>query len=180
MDAALIGRLERHLDKVEIEEALYRYCRAMDRGDTEMLKTVFHDDATVNYGVFRGRASETLFASSEDSPWQSMQHTVATALIEIDDDHALSEAHFIAYIFRKGDNGPVDCWSSGRYIDRFERRSGHWAIAHRDVVHTWSRIEPAGARMWEHGPLKGAVTLARRDREDPIYAALGRFRGGRD
>ena len=29
----------------------------------------------------------------------------------------------------------------GRYVDRFERRSGDWKIAHRIVVHEWDKVE---------------------------------------
>jgi hypothetical protein len=57
---------------------------------------------------------------------------------------------------------------SGRYVDRFERRDGHWRIADRVVVHDWStstRLDAAGSF---HLPMEG-FTQGCRGRSDLVY-----------
>src|SRR5690242_14642385 len=39
------------LAKQEITEAIFKYCRSMDRCDHELGKSVFHPDARVDYGA---------------------------------------------------------------------------------------------------------------------------------
>ena len=46
------------LTKQEIFELSCRYMRSLDRLDAELRHTVFHDDATVDYGFFKGPARE--------------------------------------------------------------------------------------------------------------------------
>ena len=43
--------LETLVAKDEITEALAAYCRAVDRLDMELGRSVFHDDAIADYGV---------------------------------------------------------------------------------------------------------------------------------
>ena len=71
----------------------------------------------------------------------------------------------------------VEC----RYVDRFERIDGVWAIRHRQSLHDWDRIDPVGARMGDAAaPIEVAAnnpevppkTVAR-DRSDHSYAVLG-------
>ena len=44
------------LDKQEIYEVLCRYCRALDRGDEKLLRSVYHPDAIDHHGIFDGKA----------------------------------------------------------------------------------------------------------------------------
>ncbi|MES2303795.1 MAG: nuclear transport factor 2 family protein, partial [Pseudomonadota bacterium] len=57
----------------------------------------------------------------------------------------------------------------GRYLDRWSRRDGHWAIDHREYVQDIDEVVDAGP------PLVGAFG-ARRDREDPSYAVFAGVR----
>jgi hypothetical protein len=54
----------------------------------------------------------------------------------------------------------------GRYVDRFEDRGGHWAIAHRAIVIDWARFDPPDDRG-----IVGNSTQprGRRDHSDPVY-----------
>ena len=44
------------LDRQAITEQIYRYCRAVDRLDIPLGHSVFHEDATADYGdsLYRG------------------------------------------------------------------------------------------------------------------------------
>ena len=53
-------------DRLEIHDVLMRYCRGIDRGDPELLRTVFHDHALPwpgGYAVFIGSCTSTAAAS---------------------------------------------------------------------------------------------------------------------
>jgi hypothetical protein len=44
------AELQALLDRQAITEQIYLYCRAVDRLDIPLGHSVFHDDATANYG----------------------------------------------------------------------------------------------------------------------------------
>src|SRR3546814_16261302 len=61
---------ERIADRLQIQEVLYRYCRAIDRIQTDILASVFHPDAIVDKGD--DRASVTDFISAVAAPHPSV------------------------------------------------------------------------------------------------------------
>ena len=58
MSQTLEQQVQLLMDKWEIEKVLARYCRAIDRTDMELLKSVYHPDGIDNHGVFTGNAME--------------------------------------------------------------------------------------------------------------------------
>ncbi len=54
IDAKTEAALRLMLDKQEIHEVMMRYCRAIDRMDEELLRSVYHPDAIDNHGLFNG------------------------------------------------------------------------------------------------------------------------------
>jgi SnoaL-like domain len=160
------------LAKQAITEVLYRYCRGLDRMDRDMARSVWHDDGTADYGEHY-QGSGTGFV---DWVWQAHagferhSHQITNVLIELlDDDHAVSEAYDTAALRRRTpDGGAVDIISRGRYLDRWSRRDGRWAIDHRISLHdiqTTSEVQPPFA--------DDSPSTARRNREDPSYTFLG-------
>jgi hypothetical protein len=153
------------LDKLDIHETIMRYCRAIDRCDEELLRSVYHPDAWDNHGAFNGRAADFI-------PWvmdllrrryTSTTHAICNELIEVVDDAAWSEAYFFAF-HRYARNGEEYDWIvAGRYVDRFERRDGAWKIAHRLAVMDWDRVDVVRDKR----PTAPIVGL--RSRQDPVY-----------
>ena len=157
------------LDKQEIYEVLMRYCRAIDRCDEPLLRSLYHPDATDDHGVFNGKASDfcdwimpILWAT------KSSAHNISNVLIEVEGDVAYSEAYFVAYnrIDREGEG--FDSITGGRYIDRFERRNGVWKIAERHVVYDWNRTDPTTDALGT-GLTGGDLVMGRRGPEDLVY-----------
>ena len=59
--------------------------------------------------------------------------------------------------------------AAARYLDRFERRDGTWAISHRQLAMDWTKVET----ITESFDLGESATFGRTDRDDPSYAVLG-------
>jgi hypothetical protein len=160
-------RLVRELaDKQEIHEVLMRYCRGIDRCDEELLRDVYHPDATDNHGLFVGKATDFV-------PWAlkglerdiNTKHYICNELIELDGDVAYVESYLLAVHHRQAkEGGLVDLTMAGRYVDRFERRAGVWKIADRKVILDWARIDPV-----EKGFSVEKFLNGKRSREDEVY-----------
>src|SRR6185312_2770418 len=105
-------------------------------------------------------------------------HQITNILIEVakapDDDRAVSEAYFTASLQTVPADGTVTehLWR-GRYLDRWSRRGGEWAIDHRQVIFdSYTPYDFPAER------LKGMpVALSRRDTDDPSYAHLASLKG---
>ena len=173
------------LAKQAIAEVIFRYCRAIDRCDAELLASCFHADATHNHGVFEGPSVDFCgFALQLIAMIGSTQHHVGNVLIEVDGTRAHSEAYWVAY-HRILANGPgeqaglfashgidEDLFIGGRYIDRFENRGSQWRIAHRIGVHDWQRYETAAERDFTALP---ANMRGMRGRQDASYWKDGKI-----
>ena len=161
--------LEEVVAQQAISELGCRYARGVDRGDPEIICSAFHDDAAIVSGTFNGPAVEfaTAICGVLDQTSIRVAHTVTNHWIDIDGDNAVGEAYVVAFQSTKGDS-PKDVMTGGRYIDRYERRSGEWKISHRTFVMDWTTSADSkdlmGLGMFE-GMVKGE-----RGKGDPIYA----------
>ncbi|HZO80575.1 MAG TPA: nuclear transport factor 2 family protein [Candidatus Binataceae bacterium] len=167
MDADKANRLLRELaDKQEIHEVLMRYCRGIDRCDAELLRSVYHPDASDNHGLFVGKAVDFIRWALEGLKRDlSTKHYVTNELVELRGDVAHVESYLLAIHHRTArEGGLVDLVMAGRYVDRFERRNGEWKIADRKVILDWARIDPVGKSFSVEKFLNG-----RRSREDEVY-----------
>ncbi|RTL64568.1 MAG: nuclear transport factor 2 family protein [Pseudonocardiaceae bacterium] len=133
------------LAREEIRDVLLRYCRGVDRGDLDLLCSVYHPDATDDHGMYRGNGHEfaewILAQPGRDE--LVTQHHLTNVVIEIDADDARAETYFVAVHRRPGPPVSVGQFG-GRYVDRLSRRDGVWRIAERTVVHDWSLRETVG------------------------------------
>ena len=56
--SALPPELQEVVDRQKIYDVLTRYCRALDRCDVELMKSVYWEDAVDAHGIFHGNAHE--------------------------------------------------------------------------------------------------------------------------
>ena len=159
--------------ELEIRRVLARYCRAVDRGDVELLKSVYHPDATDDHGTFQGSGwdfAEALVPAMDESSLSS-QHHLTNVLIELDGDRAAVESYVLALhpVRDRASAREVHALAGGRYLDRFEKRNGEWKIADRRVVIDWTRASLPG-EAWS---LESAFGLRGGRREkDPSHGLL--------
>ena len=136
--------LRRLLDEREIQRRLVDYCRGVDRGDAALVASVYHPDGTDDHGSFKGLGADFAHYVTRRlaDRYQATMHTIGNPVIDFaGPDVAHVETHVCARQRREDEQGVVLETFGGRYVDRFERRSGAWKIAHRTVVHEWDKLE---------------------------------------
>jgi hypothetical protein len=135
-------------DRQDILEVSRRYARGVDRHDKDLVRGAFWPDATVSYGA--------PMPVDEYAGWQEKilrgyaahQHHVTGQTVEIEGDTAHVESYVLSLFAprdRSADGlGPPTpgrastadktVISSGRFVDRWERRNGEWRIVVREYV----------------------------------------------
>lgn len=192
--AQLQAQLQEIVDRQKIYDVLTRYCRALDRCDVELMKSVYWEDGFDDHGVFAGNAQEFAeFIVREIQAWfEVTQHTISNVHMELDGDVAYTEAYLTAYHRVKGERrkledvfgptylakfgfdattAPHDFVFGGRYVDRLEKRGGVWRIAKRTVVMDWNINQPTTS-LWDEGMFSVLKTYGTRDRTDVAYERL--------
>jgi SnoaL-like domain len=164
--------LDELLAKQQITEVLYRYCRAMDRMDRELAKTIWSPGGTADYGisVFQGLGEDFLdYVWGQHAALDRHSHQITNILIEVRGDHADSEAYVTAALRTVRSAAPqVDIEVRGRYIDHWVRHDSRWMIEHREFVDDFTNTRPvADSPMTDTSAAK-----SRRDSSDPSYRAL--------
>lgn len=156
------------LDRAEITETIYRYCRGVDRGDEELTRSTYQPDAIDSHGPFQGLGYDFAAVCAKKIPAERLgvQHLVGNISIELDGDVARVESYFVAS-FRLRDQQNVIGQMGGRYLDRFERRAdGPWLVARRTVVKDWTLSDRVAADL---APSVRGYPEGRFDREDLVY-----------
>jgi 3-phenylpropionate/cinnamic acid dioxygenase small subunit len=179
-DSAIVADL---LAKQQITEVLYRRARAGDRRDVELALSCYHPDATENHEGFDGTAAEfiqnvSMISPNSTAPVDGLWHLISNVLIDLRGDEADVESYHIAVVIRHDDGVESESRIGGRYLDRFAYRDGRWAIAHRDVVFDWSRVDPPSKPYWDLVGLdESALLRGAFGPDDPLYSQLGIARG---
>lgn len=157
-------------DAASIERVLRLYCRSIDRLDMELLRDCYWPEATDRHGAFIGTRDEFVTWVEPHLRRHTMtMHHLGNVLIDLDDDRAVAESYGVAYHSGEPAGDIRGNYTAGfRYVDRFERRDGEWRIAERITCIEW--VQPWQA---DHDRLSVfGAHLPRRDRTDPVYAAL--------
>jgi len=132
------------LAKQEIADLVARYMRGLDRLDKELLRSTFHDDATTDYGFFQGGPDDFVaMAHTALQDHLANHHMIGQTIIDVEGDVAFGEIYFQAFHRIVTEGVERDLFISGRYVDRYEKRDGHWKIAFRSEVNDWARNDPA-------------------------------------
>jgi len=170
-------------DRMQIRDAVYAWCRAVDRRDWSAVRRVFHEDGYDDHGSYQGDVDGLVsYLRQRHSAVQQSQHHVGNILIEFSGEHsALAESYVVAYWrmtpasrearvlalgYDDGESGPLDGAQSGRYLDQFERREGLWRIRRRTLVWESNFVRPGLPEIWR-GNLPRH--LPKRDADDMLY-----------
>ncbi|MEL7452110.1 MAG: nuclear transport factor 2 family protein [Pseudomonadota bacterium] len=143
MDDDKLTRLQELADKQEIFELSATYMRGLDRLDGDLVKSVYHGDATDHRGFFTGTGWEVAeFAMGLLKDHLVNHHMLGQANITLEGDVAFGEIYFHAYHRVILNEVERDFVIGGRYVDRYERRDNVWKIAHRTELNDFARMDP--------------------------------------
>jgi hypothetical protein len=183
--------IERIADRLQIQDVMYRWCRAVDRLDFDEIRAVFHPDATDSHGIYVGGVDGLVdWIRERHKTIPFSMHQISNMLIEFaTPESALVETYVrtvqqypaeakasLAQLAggQQGKDGiGADLFTCSRYADRFERRDGEWRIAKRTLIQDWKQlvdVSPNAPKILDHW------VSGKRSREDFVYqerAAMG-------
>ena len=126
-------------DKLEIHELLARYARGIDTRDWPLYRSVFTEDATIDYtsaGAMAGSADEVAAALEQSFAHLPMsQHYITNIEVDLDGDRA----HVVAMFFN-----PMQ-------LPGFEEQSACGGFYHHDMVRTpdgWKSERLVEENLW--------------------------------
>lgn len=146
------AQLEELLAARQIEAALARYCRGIDRRDGDLLRSIYHPDARDEHGWGTACSGYEFADAVSDAealgfPCEITQHHITSIFIDVRGEDAISEAYFLSVQRFRAEGSLWDLSCGGRYADRWERRDGEFKIIRRTVIYDLVRTDRV-ATMW--------------------------------
>ena len=157
-------------DRMAIQDVLHGHCRGLDRNDGPAVAASYWPEAEVDYGSFRGPASQFagLIGPALSAAYQLTRHCISNTLIDFEGQQARAEsyveaAHLLA-------DGGSEMRFGGRYLDTLEKRGEEWRMLHRQVVMDWSHTRPVTDERQSEAFAE--LSKGRNDGDDPLHAFL--------
>jgi SnoaL-like domain len=130
--------LRAFLDREKIRDCIALLARGEDRRDAELIAASYWPGSTIDLGVFAGSFEEYLDWVVPGSPTIPVtQHVLGQSVFDLRSDTALVETHVTSYHRVAVGDDEHDAIVGGRYLDRVEKRHGHWRIAQRTMLYDW-------------------------------------------
>lgn len=181
--------IQQMLEREKIVGALQTYARGVDRREWTLVASSYHPDAYDDHGGYQGGVPGLLeWLERRHALIEQSMHFLGNCIVDFQtEDTAVAETYCMVYQ-RYGEEAKetIQTWLGDeplppgkrlmaelacRYVDRFERRHGDWRIARRTVVMEEVKVSAEPVR------LRAGYALARRDRGDALWQALGTFGG---
>lgn len=171
-------------DRAAIQDVEYLWCRSVDRLDFDGMRSVFHPDAVDLHGAYNGGVDGLLAWIKERHQGVIFsQHFIGNVLIEFASDHLALVECYVRTTQRYSASGgealrqvvgsnaakpgvEMDMMTCSRYIDRLEKRNGHWKIILRNLVSDWKQVLPVEPNSL---PPNAEWTYGIRGQDDLIY-----------
>lgn len=122
-------------DRYDIEQLMYKYCKAADLADVDTQAELFHEDCRVRYsGTDWIEGREALRASLRNAFTRYLQtsHAVTNITIEFQDtDYATAESLITAW---HRDAEGKEWTLHGRYIDSWKKDRNGWKMQTREIL----------------------------------------------
>jgi hypothetical protein len=115
-------------DRLDIQDLMARYSRAIDFGRWDELPGFFTEDCTLDFGKLmgshRGRDAVAGFATTLEGTGLTMRHYVTNCIIEGGGDRATATTYVLAFTGQIGSLMPT----TGRYEDELRKVGGRWLL----------------------------------------------------
>lgn len=156
-------------DRQEITDCIHRYARAIDRHDSDLMQTVYHEDGIDSHGRWKFDDPKIFIEwmnATHEANFGLHHHQVSVQNCEIEGDTANCETYVTVFLVVPG--APNKVWvCGGRYLDRLERRKGEWKLAYRSPVMDWAF---EGESIFERPEyLASGMTVGTSNKSDPSY-----------
>jgi hypothetical protein len=173
------GKIQEILDKESIRDLVHIYCRAADRHDHELMRTLYHEDAHDDHGsFFKGKAMEFIDLLPEiQKSMGILHHNVTTHNIHLKGNKAEGETYILAFHQVLTDDQQFDVLIGGRYFDEYEKRNGTWKFSSRAVDADWAYVNDPSKVNLSHQMIEGA-NIGTPNSQDPSYKYLKSFKRG--
>ena len=136
-------------DRIEIDDLLVRYSRALDHRHFEQLDDIFTADATFDAGPLgspTGPAAIREMIEGTLTGLDATQHLIGKSLVEFSDDGDTAEVrtYLLSQHIREATEGPIKHYFlGGEYADRVVRTPDGWRIAARRLDRMWKQGDRA-------------------------------------
>ena len=128
--------LQQISDRIEIQDLMTRYTRAIDTKDYALLDTCFTQDAWVDYtssGGAKGKYPEVrAWLEKALAPFAAMMHAIGSPSVELQGDHARTRTYVINPMGFAKPDGTLHVFTvCAHYVDKLVRTPDGWRIAER-------------------------------------------------
>ena len=138
-------RLQRLLDRAEIQDVQLRYATGTDSHDWDLFRSCFTDEVEADFSegfgtpVLRMPADEWVSATAPRmESFKATQHMITNIVITFDDDdHATCVAYVRARHHRPNETGGSDQTVYGYYTNSFVRTPDGWRISRVKLTPRW-------------------------------------------
>ncbi len=129
-------------DRLALSDVLDAYARGIDTKDFALVRSLFTDDAALDYTAFggpKGTAAEVFdWISNAVAGFPMTQHHITNRIFDIDGDAATSRADLLAVMGMGAGEGKINLmYTGGIYKDTFRRTSSGWKISERVCDSGW-------------------------------------------
>ena len=164
-------------DRAQLADLVARYCRAVDRRDFALVRSLYHDDAVDRHGsMFEGTADEFVaWLPQMMANFELTVHRLGQSLFAVSGDVAEGE-HYVSAYHRTQAPQRQEITIGGRYLDRYRRAGNSWKFAARSLIFDYGEIRSVDEEAF--AGLSADAPGGRADRTDPswdmpLLAALG-------
>jgi hypothetical protein len=128
-------------DRHEIEALMWKYTRALDKGEGATYASAYTVDGQFGSGTNAAKGREALSKlvvrqpAAGEPPRAPLYHMELNHWIEfVDKDHARYHAYYLTVSGALGRETPPRIVAAGQSLNEMERVSGKWLIKTRDVA----------------------------------------------
>jgi 3-phenylpropionate/cinnamic acid dioxygenase small subunit len=141
--------IEEISDRLEIQDLLIRYSHAVDTWDWDLYRTVFTEDAYIDYSEFAGGVKGTVdeivaFLAGTMPTFKGHQHMVGNTVLEIDGDTAKSRTICFNPMVMDVEGQELVFFCGLWYRDQLVRTAEGWKIKHRYEERLYQFNQPEG------------------------------------
>ncbi len=153
------ARLALMLDRDELRALVTSYCRAVDRGDYDGLRSLYHPDATDSHGSFSTGGVEAFIAQLRAAePYVRVtQHNITTTNFVIEGEEARGEIYCLVFHTFAGPEHNSDVIIGGRYLDEYTKHDGRWRFRQRTIVADWAYQNDPSQVNFAHPSTRGSL-----------------------